>query len=181
MKRKLLLLFIFSIKIIVILTSSAENTLRFVDRAQSQLNLTKNADLIFVIGNTGSGKSTLVHYVAGDYSRIFAERPKLKGQPLVVRDELDPVKEEQTSSSQSRTLIPEIITDEENYVWVDCPGFGDTRNATVEIATTFLIKKVMESTANLKLVLIVNYHSLINSGSRDDFDNLLARTTQLIR
>lgn len=164
----------------MISTNSAGNTLRFVNRAQSKLNLTKDADLILVIGNTGCGKSTLVHYVAADYSRIFAERPKIRGQPLVVRDELDPVKEQQTSSSQSRTLIPEMITDEEKHIWVDSPGFGDTRNATVEIATTFLIKKVIESAANLKLVLVVNYNSVIISGSRDDFDNLLARTTQLI-
>lgn len=180
MKKQLLLLFSFCIKIIVISTNSAENTLRFVDRAQSKLNLTKNADIIFVVGNTGAGKSTLVHYVASDYSRIFAEKPTRRGQPLIIRDELDPVKEEQTSSTQSRTLIPEMITDEEKHIWVDCPGFGDTRNSTVEIATTFLIKKVIESAANFKLVLVVNYNSLIISGSRDDFDNLLTRTTQLI-
>lgn len=179
MKKLILFLLIFIIKIIQISSNSAENTLRFLENAEQQLNLTKNTDLILVVGNTGAGKSVLVHYVAGDYSRIFVEKPSRRGQPLVIRDELDPVKEE-TSSTQSRTLIPEIITDEEKYVWVDCPGFADTRNSTFEIASTFLIKTVIESAAKLKLVMVLDYNSLIRSGSRQDFDQLLTRTTQLI-
>lgn len=51
-------------------TDTAEETLNFVFDTVKMLKITKNSDIILVIGVTGSGKSTLIHYVAGDYSKL---------------------------------------------------------------------------------------------------------------
>lgn len=156
----------------------AEDTLKFVNDAQSKLNVEKNANLIMVVGNTGSGKSTFVHYVACDYSKIVSTEVGVEYQ---VRDGLDTGSTETISPSVSRTLIPEVAVDSDQNVWVDCPGFGDTRNATVEIATAFLIKTIIENASTIKLVMAVDYTSVTASYNRHDFDDLLSRTIQLFK
>ncbi|XP_037039435.1 uncharacterized protein LOC119076658 [Bradysia coprophila] len=164
----------------VISDDSPEDVLNYIDNVQKKLNVTQNSNIILVIGNTGCGKSTLVHYVAGDYSRMFALEPlNPNSVNFEIRDELDPDIGRITLATESRTLIPVISTDENHNAWMDCPGFGDTRNETVEIATAFLIKRVIESASNMKIVLVMNYNSVTNS--RDDFDNLLSRATQLMK
>lgn len=159
---------------------SPEDALNYINEVQKKLILTPNPNITLVIGNTGSGKSTLVHYVAGDYSRMFSEDPPNPNSiNFRIRDELDPDRDRITLATESRTLIPVMSTDESHIVWVDSPGFGDTRNETVEIATMFLIKRVIENALNIKIVLVVNYELVTES--RDDFDNLLSRATELMK
>lgn len=161
------------------LNDTPEDVLNYIDSVQKKLNVAQNSNIILVVGNTGCGKSTLVHYVAGDYSRIIAIEPlNPNSVNFDIRDELDSERDRPILATESRTLIPVISTDENHNVWMDCPGFGDTRNETVEIATAFLIKRVIENASHIKIVLVSSYDSIINS--RDDFDNLLTRSAQLM-
>lgn len=163
-------------------STSIEETFEFVSKAQNKLNVKKNANIILVLGNTGCGKSTLVHYAAGDFSKIESLEPIGHQTEYKIQDGLDPDSEtEVISTTVSRTLVPEMVIDEDHNIWYDCPGFGDTRNSTIEIATTFLIKSVIESAANMKIVLVVNYDSVTESHDRQDFDRLLSHATQLLK
>lgn len=161
--------------------NSVEKTFEFINRMQRKLKFTKNPNITLVIGNTGSGKSTFVHYVAGDCSKLISIEPVGDESDYKIHDGLDPEIGEIQSTTVSRTLVPEMIIDEAGNVWYDCPGFGDTRSVTIELATTFLIKSVIEKAANVKIVLVVNYASVTESYDRADFDNLMRRATQLIR
>lgn len=161
-------------------TNSIEDTLSFVNNLLNKLNSTTNPKLILVIGNAGSGKSTLIHYVAGDLSKMSSKEtsnPSLS--TFEIRDEMD--KNRSTHATETRTLIPQMYTDDQQIVWCDTPGFGDTPNKTVEIATMLLIKRVIESASNMKIVLVVNSDSVSQSSNRDDFDNLLSRSTELMK
>lgn len=165
-----------------IFVNSGDETLDFVNKVQSKMVLTNNSNIILLLGNTGSGKSTLIHYVAGDNSKMISIEPSNpNAKDLIIRDELDPYIDQITTTTQSRTLIPEMMIDEEQYVWYDTPGFDDTRNETVEIAIAFLIKCVIENAKNIKIVLVVNHKSVVESENRVDFDNLLTQTTQLLK
>lgn len=159
-------------------TNSAEQTFDFVNKVRSKLLVSPNPKIILLIGNTGVGKSTLVHYVTGNYSRIMALEPEGSSSEYRVHDGLDEGGDME-SSTVSRTLIPEMNVDEEQNVWYDCPGFGDTRNETVEIATTFLIKSVIENAKSIKIVLVVNYDSVTATHDRQDFDRSLTRVVEL--
>lgn len=160
--------------------NSAEQTFQFLYDAQSKLKLPNSSNIILVIGNTGSGKSTLIHYLAGDNSKLISlESPNPNVIDFIISDQLDPGRDSQFATV-SRTLIPEAYVDDEQNVFCDTPGFGDTRNETVEIAATFLIKSVIKSALNIKVVMVVNYDSVAGY-NRDDFDNLLSRTSQLIK
>lgn len=161
--------------------SSIEDALNFVNKLLNELNTTRVSNVILVIGNTGSGKSTLTHYLTGDSSKMFSIKPSNPNLPnYEIRDELDPDRDRITYATESRTLIPQMYTDENQIVWCDTPGFGDTRNKTVEIATMLSIKSVIENAANIKIVLVVAYDS-VSQSNRDDFDNLLSRSTELMQ
>lgn len=157
---------------------STENTLNFVNFVHGQLKLTNNPNIILVIGTTGVGKSTLIHCITTDCSRLLSID---NGVEYMVIDELDVGVGNITSTSVSRTLVPEAIIDSTQNLWYDCPGFGDTRNETVEIATTYLIKCVIENAKRVKIVLVVDFDSIVHGHNRDGFDRLLSRTTQLIK
>ncbi|XP_055307695.1 uncharacterized protein LOC129571849 isoform X2 [Sitodiplosis mosellana] len=161
---------------------SAANTLQFVNESQAKLKLTNNSNIILVIGNTGSGKSTLVHYVTGDYSKMISKEPENPNFiDFEIEDGLDLESGTIRSSTVSQTFIPEMSVDEKQNVWYDCPGFHSTRNETIEIATTFLIRSVIESASSVKLVLVVDYDSVTRGHSRSDFDELLSHATQLLK
>lgn len=161
---------------------SAEEALEFVNNAVRKVVLAQDEKIALFFGNTGCGKTTLIHYVACDFSKLLSiEPPNLNSIDFVIRDELDPDVNITTSSTVSRTLIPEKIVDNEQNVWYDLPGLGDTRNETAEIAATFLMKKVIESASSVKIVLVVNYASVTDGNNRDDFDNLLSGALQLIK
>lgn len=159
---------------------SVGSTFEFINQVQRNLKLTNNPNVILVIGNSGSGKSTLVHYIAADYSKLVSLEPVGDETEYKIHDELDPEIGNILSTTVSRTLVPELIIDEKKNVWYDCPGFGDTRNQTVEIATTFMIKSAIENALSVKIVLVVNYASVTESYDRFDLERLMTRATQLI-
>lgn len=161
--------------------NSVEETFEYIARVQNKLVLTKNGNITLVIGNTGSGKSTLTHYAAGDYSQLESIEPDdFATIDYKIRDGLDPENGKVVSNTESRTLVPEKLIDEAGNVWYDCPGFGDTRSEAIELATTFLIKSVIENASNMRIVLVVNYVSFTEAGPRDDLDILVERVIQLI-
>lgn len=160
------------------ITDSTETTLNYVNTLRDRLELTNNPNIILVIGITGVGKSTLLHCIATDCSRILSIENEVE---YSIIDELDDEAGNITSTSVSRTLLPKSIVDSTQNVWYDCPGFGDTRNETVEIATAYLTKCVIENAKGVKIVLVVDFDSITRGHNRDGFDRLLSRTTQLIK
>lgn len=162
-------------------TDQAENTLQFINNAQNKLKLSNESKIILLIGNSGSGKTTLSHYVAGDYSKLLSIEPTDGEMHCEIHDGLDPDVDTVSSTTVSRTLVPEMMIDESKFVWCDCPGFGDTRNTTVEIATTFLIKSVIDNALNVKIVLVVNHGAVVEGYDRFDLDEIITHTTELVK
>lgn len=161
-------------------TDTTETTLQFVNNAQRKLNTRNHPNIIMVLGMTGSGKSTLIHNLACDNSKLMSIDDG-KHIDFVVLDELDAEVDAHVSSTVSRTFIPKAYIDTEQNVFIDCPGFEDTRNRTVEIANAFLMKTTIESASTIKIVLTIEFSSVTDSYNRDGLDKLLSRATQLIK
>lgn len=162
-------------------TDETGNTLQFINNVQNKLKLSSESKIILLIGNSGSGKSTLTHYLASDFSKMLSIEPSDDKMDYTIYDGMDPDVDKITSTTVSRTLVPEMVIDDSNFVWYDCPGFGDTRNTTVEIATTFLIKSVIENALSIKIVLVVNHGAVVEGYDRFDLDKLFTHTTELLR
>lgn len=125
---------------------------------------------------------TLVHYVAGDYSKLESEKPANGKWEYQIIDKLDadfgkiPI-----AATRSRTIIPEMVVDESNNVWYDCPGFEDSRSSIFETITTYLIKSVIENASKIKIVLVVDSDSVTEGHHRSDLDKLLEHATLLLK
>lgn len=158
-----------------------EDTMDYIKKGQDSMKLSPNEEGILVVGNTGSGKSTLVHYIAANASWIESLQPEdPEAINYDVKDHYDDGPE-QISSTVSRTIIPELVIDHKEYAWYDCPGFSDSRNSSIEIATTYFVKRVVDNIKSLKIVFVVNHGSVLKDYDRNDFDVMIRHGVTLLR
>ena len=62
-------------------------------------------------------------------------------------------------TKQSATFVPGIKASW-NLVFIDCPGFNDNRGAEINIANAVNIKLALHGTESVRIVIIINYHSI---------------------
>lgn len=124
-------------------------------------------DLVVFIGNTGSGKSTFGNYLSGcemvrkeakllglaELGKVVIVKGKGEGGPI---DEIMPI----GHTRNSMTFLPEIAEDSSGSHYCDCPGFLDNRGFEINTANAVNIKAAFMRAQSLKIVLLINYHSL---------------------
>ncbi|RZF39300.1 hypothetical protein LSTR_LSTR016661, partial [Laodelphax striatellus] len=138
-----------------------------------------SGDVIMFVGNTGAGKSSLVHLLAGHTDNFTAEDPSGTGNFQIVDGSEKHVSK---TTIDSTTTYPEAITDAESaVVFFDTPGFRDTRSPTHEVIATYGLQTVAKTSRRIKFVLLVEHNSLTNNGPRDDFTNSLQSFFSLLR
>jgi hypothetical protein len=130
--------------------------------------------IILFIGLTGTGKSTLAHFLAGN--------PKLKSikdhADYYITDGNEKVSEETTTS---KTLFPELILDPESgNVMADCPGFSDTRSVSHDIAATIFTRELLKKAEKVKIVIAASHHSVRKGVDRLAFPNLLNHAAEFL-
>jgi flagellar biosynthesis GTPase FlhF len=138
-------------------------------------------DTVVVLGNTGCGKSTFVNYLLGcDMVKKAPSELGLQGlESLVVvksvaeggqRDEVMPI----GHAKKSKTFVPTIVEDPacQSVAYCDCPGFLDNRGSEINIANAVNMKGVMKQARSVKVVILINYHSLLADRGRGLTDML---------
>ncbi|WP_417905067.1 hypothetical protein [Candidatus Tisiphia endosymbiont of Micropterix aruncella] len=107
---------------------------------------------ILLVGNTGAGKSTLAHLLGGKDLKAIRD---INGGKLLI-DAVHPSKDIIIGHKlASETKIPNKCLDLTKGITIwDCPGFNDT-DPVQEIANSFYIKRLFETTEQLKLVLVI--------------------------
>lgn len=145
-----------------------EQTIDFLKRGAHELKINDEyRDVIMMVGNTGTGKSTLTQFVAGNLADLIS----VGKTSFVIRSRHEGVIGNSTTESQ--TIFPGLMIDETKTAFYDCPGYDDTRNMSVEVASTYFVKKVVDHAKSLKIVLVVNIDSVHPAGSRRDFPSLV--------
>ena len=151
---------------------------------------------VIVIGNTGAGKSTFVNHLLGcemmkksprelgmkGVGKVVVVRSAAEGGPL---DEIMPI----GHTKISKTFVPQVQEDltHAELVYCDCPGFLDNRGAEVNIANAVNIRRLLQSSSDVRVIVLINYHSLKadrGRGLRETLEictQLFGSSAQLVR
>jgi hypothetical protein len=148
------------------LTSVIKNVEREIrDRIQERKDF--KTTRVLTLGITGSGKTTLIHALAGKklivkegHGRIQLEAPK--GQQL---DGLL-IGHTALSATTSPTSWHDISSGLEYW---DCPGFMDSRGWSQDVINSFAIDQLFEAPSFIKTLLVIQESEITDSRGRDAF------------
>jgi energy-coupling factor transporter ATP-binding protein EcfA2 len=121
-------------------------------------------DLVLVLGNTGSGKSTFINYLAGQTMHEVTKEEFL--EPVIETD--NPIMAVGHNSFKSLTDHPQLYSDSSTgLTYCDCPGFLDSRGPEFDIPNAFAIKTIVEKAHAVKAVIVlVDYNSILAEKGR---------------
>lgn len=157
--------------LLIFKVKSEENVFELLSIGQNNFTITDKNHAILVLGNIECGKSTLVHYLTKDANRIRVIEANETNLQII---------DDWNVSNKTHLLpfVPEILLDDQNNVWYNCPGFQDTRIPELEIANTYFMKSLTVRIENFKIVLTLNYDALRNS---NEFTNLVKFTLNFLK
>ncbi|CAF1428217.1 unnamed protein product, partial [Didymodactylos carnosus] len=152
---------------------------RLVSKAKKAAELIRNKDIILLVGETGSGKSTTIQFLAGSVMKEIQVEIE-PGKFLEHITAVGPVKNtglnNVTSSpfhkSETRYIAPvtiqlkDILDSHETDVITlcDAPGFADTAGAEVDIANSVGVIEALKGTKSVKILALSSYQSLGDKG-----------------
>ncbi|WP_425364487.1 hypothetical protein [Candidatus Tisiphia endosymbiont of Mystacides longicornis] len=122
---------------------------------------------LLLLGNTGAGKSTLAHLLSG--RKLQAIRDDETAELVI--EAMQPLTDIVIGHKlASETKIPNKCFVKDLIIW-DCPGFNDTEPVQ-EIANNFYIKRLFETTDQLKFVLVIVESDLRSKRGNDFLETL---------
>lgn len=159
---------------------SATRILSLLKAGEEKIDFKSHRDVVLILGNTGSGKTTFTQFIAGDNNRMVSREVRKYTGEFIISDFDNKISSNSTITS--KTTFPELFIDPETkIVYIDNPGFNDSRNEAYDITAAYFIKKVFDSVQNVKIVLITSYPSVRKGVNRTDFLQLLEHVTVLLK
>ncbi|KAL4494175.1 hypothetical protein ABPG73_018694 [Tetrahymena malaccensis] len=125
---------------------------QFTQCVQQQTSKKKN--VVFIIGNTGSGKTTLAAFLSG--INLVVKKNEFNENIINYeqqRHQLD--KKIGQNVLQSETSFPNIF-ESNSCVYIDCPGFQDTKQTKADIINSFFIHYFQQIAFQAKIILLID-------------------------
>ncbi|ETO33243.1 hypothetical protein RFI_03864 [Reticulomyxa filosa] len=156
--------------------------LELVDEAEKAAIQIKDQNVILLLGGTGAGKSTCIHFLAGSVMQEKLVDGKPHIAPVQVKNKaLHRVSTSSKAASETRyiTAVPidlkemGILGAKGNVILCDTPGFEDTNGPEVDVANGIGIIRALQQCKSVKPVVLISYVAL---GHRMSCVKELART-----
>ncbi|CAF4485181.1 unnamed protein product, partial [Didymodactylos carnosus] len=156
-----------------------EKLLSLVAKAKEAAELIAEKEIILLVGETGSGKSTIIQFLAGstmEETRVeiaagrYLEHITAVGQ--VKNPELNSIISSPLNKSETRYIAPvtvqlkDVLGAHENGVITlcDAPGFDDTAGPEVDIANSIGVIEALKGTKSVKILALSSFKSLGDRG-----------------
>jgi len=139
-----------------------DELINYIQLGKNEIPKVKGKDLIIFLGNTGSGKSTLINYING----CTMEETESDLGEMVIQVKKNSQIQELTKighTKESETFIPDIKIGNDGTIYVDMPGFFDNRGQEISIANSVNIKNILVNAKTVKIIVLISYHSLMNN------------------
>lgn len=170
-----------------IFASDAEikDTFTLLEQGEREIEISdRYRDITLILGNTGAGKSTFLHWLTGNDGKLRSV--SVRGLDYSNEDEGEYIIKDENgkigSSITSQTIFPERLIDKEtDSAFYDCPGFSDTRSVSFDIGTTYFIKKLTDHAEKIKMIFVVSHSSVTVGVDRQDFMRVMKHATELIK
>ena len=153
----------------------------FVKRAYVEPEtLSASKNIIFVLGNTGAGKSTLINYLQGAEYKLSPI--DMLQAPLQIVDEAMNFAKTSSNMGRSTTEVPQLYNHNTNFVYVDFPGFKDMsfepeRPLAGSLATRYLSKHIK----SIKSIIVVTSIEEITGMKGGNFLKLMGILQEAIK
>ena len=119
--------------------------------------LIQDKDIIVLIGSTGVGKSTIMHFLAGSKMRFTDVEGVPHLEPVDVIRGLEEVKVSCSSISETTGINAVTIEmNDETCIICDTAGLDDTRGVEYDIACGIVMANAIQSARSVKLVLVMD-------------------------
>jgi GTPase Era involved in 16S rRNA processing len=156
-----------------------EEIFKAINYGYEKLSGILDKKVVLVIGNTGSGKSTLVNYLTG--KNLIADKPEKSTRKnefhITSKDEVEcKISHE---SAKSCTTIPNRDASTSNVYW-DCPGFKDTRGFKQDIVNQFYINNIFNKIEDIKVLVVID-EATLDSTKGKIFDELVTTLNQMFK
>ncbi|MBS4170362.1 hypothetical protein [Neochlamydia sp. AcF95] len=144
---------------------NVSKALELLREAYQPIDKIKDKEVIFFVGNTGSGKSTAISYFLSVASKSFSNDADDK----VLREEENEEAEEKYptlghASGEPKALYNQVyaVPDSFSLVLADCPRFNNTRGEDHEILANLSIDLAVQEAKQVKaIVLVVSIHAFL--------------------
>lgn len=141
-----------------------------VDSVPTVINNPKYSDYIRIvlIGNTGVGKSTLLHILARDKMQVVCTEedmlfvcPESKLPQIVIG-----------GGAKSITVIPGVYVDEKNkFIFIDTPGLLDSVGVFQRILNAYSIHTVLKAGGKMKILFVIDRGAFYSKKGKNAIDN----------
>lgn len=113
------------------------------------------ADSVIILGNTGSGKTTLFKYLSGIQMTAFKNTSGIAKKLVidVTNSHLDN-QGKINHTSLSGTTVPNYYLLRQTLL-ADCPGFSDNRGVGQDIANAYHIKRILKVSSLVKIMIVM--------------------------
>ncbi|CAF2074733.1 unnamed protein product, partial [Rotaria magnacalcarata] len=152
---------------------------RLIDKAKAAAKVIEDQDVILLIGETGTGKSTTIQFLAG----CQMEKKKVEvenGRFLEHVEAVEPIKNPELrriissprNKSETRYITPVTVPlrdifgphETGEFIICDAPGFGDTAGPEVDIANGVGVIEAIRGCKSVKILALSSYKSLGDRG-----------------
>ncbi|CAF4020109.1 unnamed protein product [Rotaria sp. Silwood2] len=153
--------------------------LRLVEKARKAGQLIYSKEIILLIGETGTGKSTTIQFLAGSKMKNikvqvepgrFLDHITVDG--LIGNLELRKVTSSPRNKAETRYITPVTIQLKDIFgphecgeiILCDAPGFGDTGGPEVDIANSVGVIEAIQGCESVKILALSSYKGLGDRG-----------------
>ncbi|MDX1916511.1 MAG: hypothetical protein SFT68_00805 [Rickettsiaceae bacterium] len=127
---------------------------------------------IFVLGNNGTGKGTLINYLAG---KQMISRPNGNSWKLEATNPLDGISISDNTTNSDTFFLGGYSPEDKDYTILDSPGFvfSTAADPARENAEAYFRWKVFDKIYEIKIILVLSYNYFIGTDNRGNIESAI--------